>query len=401
MLHSSASPTARRLRLRLAIPLTIWLLGALAGTGCRPDMMEPAPGVCPDRPDGAADASDVRKDGPPDLGDGGGEPGDGGGAPEVVGGGADAAPPEVAGDAPPADGPPLGLDVAPPDLPTPPDLPPDLPVQPTGCGAQAPDVSGIANVDALTIGRDGTIYFAQAGTPDGWIGRLRPGAAPEPRWVSVPQGGMLWGLGTDDSRQRLYVTSASGHLIHFVALGAAQANLQVLTRDVDEPDDPVIGPGGQIYFADSDNHLYRVSPAGELERVTTRTFGENRATGLAFAPDGSLLVGTMANGPLYKLVLTSGTEASRSTLGPFRGFARSLALDSQGGLLVINQVPASESQVVRVGPDGSGGGVVATGTALTGLAFGRGALSCSDLYLASKTGPLRRVTATVPGPPSP
>ena len=57
--------------------------------------------------------------------------------------------------------------------------------------------------------------------------------------------------------------------------------------------------------------------------------------------------------------------------------------------------------MIRVGADGSGGAVVATGTALTGVAFGRGALSCSDIYLASNTGPLRKVSAGIPGPPAP
>jgi hypothetical protein len=369
-------------------------------------MKVPEPGVNPDSTRDAT-AGD-RRDGAADSRDGAGNerPGDApeAGAIETAEAGSDDDGADGAEAAAPADAP--AADMAPADLPPPSaDLPPppaDLPPPaPAGCGSMAPDVSAIANLDALTIAKDGTIYFAQAGTPNGWVGRLRPGAAAEPRWVSVPEGGMLWGLTTDDSRQRLYVASASGHLVHYVSLTAAQPTLQVLTREVDEPDDLVVGPGGEIYFADSDNHLYRVSPSGSLNRVTTRTFAGNQATGLAFAADGTLLVGTMNTGPLFKLTLASGTELARANLGTFRGFARSLVVDAMGGLLVINQLPAAEAQVVRVGADGSGGGVLTTGSNLTALAFGRGALSCTDLYIASKTGPLRKIAAPVPGPAIP
>ena len=314
----SSDSTATGGRWPVMAGLAIWLMGALVATGCRPDMEVPAPGIDPATAPRDGTAGETRDGG--DARDGvagqnsGDAPGDAGGdAGDPADGGDDGGGVEVTGDDAPMDTAPV-LDVAVMDSPPPPDLAPDLPVLPSGRGGQAPDVSGITNLDALTIARDGTIYFAQAGTPSGWIGRLRPGAAPELRWVSVPEGAMLWGLTTDDSRQRLYVASASGHLIQFVALGGNQPSLQVLTREVDEPDDLAVGPGGEIYFADSDNHLYRVSPGGELNRVTTRTFGTNQATGLAFTTDGSLLVGTMAGGPVYKLGVASGTEQQRAPL---------------------------------------------------------------------------------------
>ena len=374
--------------------------------GCRPDIAAPMAGINPETV--RSDAAGDMRDGP--RIDGGAETGAGGAAkdgalPDAAGAEAPAGNLDsgqlAPGDAPAIDAPPVVAADPPADGPAA-DLPIDAPPVAAGCGSEAPDLSLITNIDALTIGRDGTLYFAQSGTPNGWIGRLRPGgAAAELRWVSVPNGATLWGLATDDARQRLYISSASGHVIHYVATAAAQPTLQVLTRDVDEPDDLAVGPGGTIFFPDSDNHIYRVTPGGELERVTSGTFGGNRSTAVAFSATGQLLVGTLGNGPIHRLSLTSGAETMRGPFGSFRGFAVSLAVDSQGGVLAINQVPGSESQVLRFGADGVAGAVVATGPALTAMAFGRGALSCRDLYLASKTGPMRRASTGIAGPPAP
>ena len=41
------------------------------------------------------------------------------------------------------------------------------------------------------------------------------------------------------------------------------------------------------------------------------------------------------------------------------------------------------------------------GPAFRGLAFGRGALDCRDLYVASQSGPLRRITTDAYGLPVP
>jgi hypothetical protein len=152
----------------------------------------------------------------------------------------------------------------------------------------------------------------------GWVGRLRPGAAPETRWLAVAQGAQLWGLAVDSMRQRLYVSSASGHMIHQVSLSAAAPVLMPFTRDVDEPNKLAVGPGGVVFFADSDTKIYRVQPSGDLYEVS-RDFGGNAAAGVAFGKAGELPVGTLSNWPIFKLVIAGGVETSRTMVGSFRG----------------------------------------------------------------------------------
>ena len=98
-----------------------------------------------------------------------------------------------------------------------------------------------------------------------------------------------------------------------IALGAAQPSVQVHTREVDQPDDLALGAGGTL-LPDSDNHLYRVGPTGDLYRVTARTFGSTRATGLVFAPNGDLLVGTLGDGGIHRVTLRVGQETGRAPL---------------------------------------------------------------------------------------
>ena len=293
---------------------------------------------------------------------------------------------------------PVDMPPPPPDMPPP---PPDMPPARPGCGSERPDISGIVNANGLAIGMDGTIYFTQAAAPVGWVGRLRPGMAVEARWVSIPDGAQLWGLAVDSMRQRLYVASASGHIIHQIALGGATPTLTPFTRDVDLPNKLAIGAGGVVYFADSDTKVYRVMPSGDLYEAS-KTFGNNAAAGLAFTKTGDLLVGTLSNGGLYKLTIVGGNEGTRTPLGSFRGWTEAIALDENGRIyLSTHGATGAESRVIRLEADGSGPMPLLDGPAFRGLAFGRGALDCRDLYVASQSGPLRRITTDAYGLPLP
>ncbi len=297
-------------------------------------------------------------------------------------------------------------DMAPVDMVVPVDMPPpspDMPPPRPGCGSERPDISGIQNANGLAVGMDGTIYFTQAAAPVGWVGRLRPGMPVEPRWVSVPNGAQLWGLAVDSMRQRLYVSSASGHIIHQIALGGATATLAPFTRDVDLPNKLAVGPGGVVYFADSDTKIYRVLPAGDLYEASGQGFGANASAGVAFTKAGELLVGTLSNGPLFKLTLEGGVErGARTMLGSFRGWTEAIALDENGRIyLSTHGATGAESRVIRLEADGSAPMPLLDGPAFRGLAFGRGALDCRDLYVASQSGPLRRVTTDAYGLPVP
>jgi hypothetical protein len=379
------------LGLRPAWVLRVAAIVTLLASGCRSDIPKP---VDVEIRDGGGDARDTGRAGldgrSADAGDAG-IPKDG--ADAIAADAGDAQPVDAAlpVDMPlPVDLPPLPVDLPPPT----PDLPPARP----GCGSDRPDISGIMNADGLAIGMDGTIYFTQSAAPVGWVGRLRPGMPVEPRWVSVPDGAQLWGLAVDGMRQRLYVASASGHIIHQIALGAATAAVAPFTRDVDLPNKLAVGTGGVVYFADSDTKIYRVQPTGDLYESSARGFGTNAAAGLAFTKAGELLVGTLSNGPLFKLTLDGGIERNRIMLGAFRGWTEAIAVDENNRIYISTHgATGADSQVIRLEADGSAPMPLLTGPSFRGLAFGRGALDCRDLYVASQSGPLRRVTTDAYG----
>jgi hypothetical protein len=375
--------------------VTLLALGSLAAvTGCRSDIPKP---IDLEIADGGGDGRDGGRDGadsrPADAGDA--LPSRDGADALVAMDGSDTRPADVM----PVDMPvPVDM-VVPVDMPPP---PPDMPPPRPGCGSERPDISGIQNANGLAIGMDGTIYFTQAAAPVGWVGRLRPGMPVEPRWVSVPSGAQLWGLAVDSMRQRLYVSSASGHIIHQIALGGATAALAPFTRDVDLPNKLAVGPGGVVYFADSDTKIYRVLPAGDLYEASGQGFGANASAGVAFTKAGELLVGTLSNGPLFRLTLDGGVERGRTMLGSFRGWTEAIALDENGRIyLSTHGATGAESRVIRLEADGSAPMPLLDGPAFRGLAFGRGALDCRDLYVASQSGPLRRITTDAYGLPVP
>lgn len=379
----------RRARVFLAAALATLLV-----SGCRSDIPRPIDVDLTDAGrDGGRDGLDIR---PADAGDSLTRDGSDGPGPADAGDTrlADmAVPADMA--APPPDMAPLPPDVAPP--------PPDMALARPGCGSQRPDVSGIQNANGLAIGMDGTIYFTQSAAPVGWVGRLRPGMAVEARWVSVPDGAQLLGLAVDSMRQRLYVSSASGHIIHQIALGGATPTLTPFTRDVDLPNKLVVGTGGVVYFADSDTRIYRVLPAGDLYESTSQRFGNTPSAGLAFTKAGALLVGTLNNGPLYQLTLDGGVErGGRPMLGTYRGWTEAIAVDENGRIYVSTHgATGPDSQVIRLDADGNGPVPLLSGPSFRGLAFGRGALDCRDLYVASQNGPLRRITTDSYGLPVP
>jgi hypothetical protein len=276
---------------------------------------------------------------------------------------------------------------------------------PAGCGQQRPDVSQIQGADGLAIAPDGTIYYTQGAATaagEGFVGRMRPGEAAEPRWLPIPLGAQLWGLALDEARQRLYVLAATSKSIHHVDVsqpGAAAGPLATLATGLESPNDIAVGPDGHVYYsAQTDRNIYRLSPTGARSMVTTSpTHARLAPSGVAFAPDGTLLVGNAGVGPILRLTLAGGVEQSRRPHGHLHTWANGMVEDSRGRLYVVTYSPTSEGRVLLITEDESTAIQVAAGASFGSLAFGRGALDCRDLYIAAPSGPLLRLTTDAAG----
>lgn len=278
------------------------------------------------------------------------------------------------------------------DAPAPTDtpVPSDAPIG--ACGTGRPTISGITGTEGLVIAADGTIYFSQSGA----VGRMRPGMAPELRWVLLGAGtGTVWGLAIDAPNHRMYAGVPGGTgLIYSIDLSATTPTATALGFAAGGANGLTMGSDGFLYYSDfGGGNVYRVSSAGTRTRVTTSAIAQ--PNGVAFGPDGALYVDSYGAGQVLRLVLTAGMESARSTVLTGAGSPDGLAFDATGAIYVSNN---AGGQVYRYNADGTGRTTLLTGVgAAANIEFGAGALNCTDIYVASG-GVLQRYTmGTTPG----
>ncbi|MFO0627404.1 MAG: SMP-30/gluconolactonase/LRE family protein [Polyangiales bacterium] len=271
-----------------------------------------------------------------------------------------------------------------------PATPADVPATPTdmptmaSCGTGQPTITGIRGTEGLVIGPDGTIYYSQSGA----VGRLPPGGSPTNRWAVLTGATTVWGLALDTRRNRLYVGSPATQSLFVVDITADPPTAETFLSGAGQPNGLTIDADGNVFYSDfSGGHVYRVTPDGMRSQVTTtRVSGAN---GVAFGPDGSLYVESYQAGTLLKLTLTDNRESARSTVASSLGNPDGLAFDADGRIYVGDN---GGRRLIRLDADGSNPMVLGTGiSAAANVEFGAGALSCTDIYVAS-SGALYRYT---------
>jgi hypothetical protein len=325
----------------------------------------------------------------------GGAPGLGGDPSSATGGSGGASDPPAPEDA--ADAPEPQAEVAPP-IEAPPEAPAEL------CGTDRPSVANIVEADGLAVALDGTIYYSTSDELHGYVGRLRPQHALEPAWQRLDNQPITWGLALDTARKKLYF--ASDTTIFGFDLAFDPPLRFPVAAKLTDINDLVVAPDGSLFLTvQSDRFVYRVDPTSSAMAVKVSTTALGTAAiapaALAFGADGTLFVGMAGRSGIVRIVLDGVTEKSRATFGGFTGWANGLAFDRSGRLYVAPWDDTLDTEITLLSPTGATTGKVAIKGRFASMAFGRGALNCRDLYVASPLGPMTRVETDTPGLPAP
>src|SRR5439155_10182371 len=130
-------------------------------------------------------------------------------------------------------------------------------------------------------------------------------------------------------------------------------------------------------------------------------FPQTSPAGLAFAPDGTLVVGMKPAEKLVRLWLSKGNEIRRLSFGKINDWANALSFDERGRLYVALWSQTDPKSVMRIDADEAMPVPVLSGGRFSTLVFGRGALDCKDLYIAEPYGTMHRLATDTPGLPVP
>ncbi len=271
-----------------------------------------------------------------------------------------------------------------------------------GCATQVLPTAQITGTEGLAIAVDGTTYFSKSGA----VGRWRPGqAAPENAWVTLPGTTTVWGMALGPGGILYVATPANTGTIWRIDTSDATPTATVYFAGANSPNGLIVGPDGAVYYTSfvAAGHVHRVARANVRTTVTTTAIAQ--PNGLLFEADGSLLVASYGNGTVYRLML----DGNQVELGAMRmtvadrgtddtGSPDGLARDVQGRYYLTDN---AGRKVLRFGAGPRFGAREELLTGVGGaanMAFARGALGCTDLYVTS-SGPLRRITVDVTGVP--
>lgn len=260
------------------------------------------------------------------------------------------------------------------------------------CGDGVLPVDEVTGTHGIAIGPDGTLYYSQ----DGAVGRVAPGESVNNAWVDLPGTGATTGLALDAKASTLYVASPSNAAIYAIDLSAAAPSATLLYTGAQAPDGLTVGPDGAVYYSDSgEGRVYRVDPGSGARAEVTAT-PLPMAKGILFESATSLLVvGYDNGGGLWRLTLDAqSTETGRKLLY----FMGTLPHPDGIGRDSLGRVWYTADGLGYVGADFSQGYHVLEVPGAGDIAFGKGALLCTDVYAAS-SGKLARYNADAPGMP--
>jgi sugar lactone lactonase YvrE len=221
----------------------------------------------------------------------------------------------------------------------------------------------------------------------------------------VPGAPVIWGLAVDGERKRLYLAAGPLDAVQMINLQVDPPRLGDFLTGVPMVNDLALDFEGNLYYSQQkQKQVFRATPSGQTSLVTvdpvTNDLGEMvRPAGLAFGPEGDLFLGNYGS-TIVRLPLAGGKALARHRFGNTYPWGNGLAFDVRGRLYVADYWHGERS-ILRFDPDGSRFTAVGSGTRLSGMVFGRGALDCRDLYVASAAAPLQRLRTDTAGLPVP
>lgn len=235
------------------------------------------------------------------------------------------------------------------------------------CGTERANVATVITSAGVAVAPDGTIYY----TWSSFIGRIRPGADPEPRWIDEAGSGPL---AYSESDGTLFVGSRSRIYRADVAAGTAELYLTLEAGTVNS----LIAAGDGTVLYTSGRSVMR---AAEGESPTQVADVEGGAFGLLLDDDGTILTNTRGN-VIWRISLDDAwVEESREmvadldydgdTISEFGKdvMGRYYVVITDGRLLRYDASFETEEELPRTG-------------GVRQFAWGRGPLLCTDLYLA-------------------
>jgi sugar lactone lactonase YvrE/microcystin-dependent protein len=212
--------------------------------------------------------------------------------------------------------------------------------------------ASFSNPYGIAIGPDGTIYVADTNNHrirkmiyngTAWVVTTLAGSGStgntdstgtaalfnSPEGIALAPDGTIYVADTGNSRIRKMIYNGTAWVVTRLAgnTSAFPADGTGTNATFSFPKGIAIGPDGNIYVADTSNHIIRkVTPQGVVTRVAGSPIAEsgngtklNQPTGIAVAADGSIYIGDRNNNRICKITFPTGTNLDAGVVTSFAG----------------------------------------------------------------------------------
>jgi streptogramin lyase len=273
-------------------------------------------------------------------------------------------------------------------------LPSDAPTMgspPVLCGSTSADVSAIVGARGIAVEANGTIYFTREAGNRSYVGRWIRNQAIEPTWFQLPNNAQPRLLRMENSRELLFVSDIGLGNLYAIGYSRLPLLIRITQGGIPAAHGLAVAADGSVFVSSGDGNVHRVV-ADVVPSKLPATAGPifpagQRPLGMAFGPGGYLYVGS-SNSGIKRFQVQNNMLVGGVDHGTFNGAASDLAFDVQGRLYIADAGSTARALAV-IEPNGSALLSRTPAGMYSGLAFGRGVLSCLDLYAADSVAAAR------------